>query len=423
MTAPVLDSAWQDLTSRGERQRMQPLRVGLISLDGVVAARPRYGRSDTGGQVRFVLAIARVLVDAGHTVDVITRRTSHRSRSEVDISRRVRLVRASVGPAQLLPKEQVAAHVVDSAHRLELDDYDVLWSHYWTSGQAVAAAVGDALPHIFTPYSVSQVKARRMQGVPGSVPKARGSAEKTAMGSASLVTALTETQARELRQFNPGMEVLTVRPPVEETFQSGYATKHGESGPIGALGRIDPSKGFDLLIEAYARRRSELPHLEIALCDNWTSGERKYIAQLAGVAKSLDIDIRSVLVPRVKEADLKAWLQAHSVIAVPSRHESLGLVALEALAAGVPLVLTEAGELAAELEMAWPFAARPENADLFSSALYELTHRLDMHREELDRLSRRVRLLFSYRLLAEQASSAVAAALRVPVRRPTSETS
>jgi len=96
----------------------------------------------------------------------------------------------------------------------------------------------------------------------------------------------------------------------------------GQVRTVLAIGRLVPQKGFDLLVQAMA----ELPELELLIV-----GEGPDASRLRGPRIAL----------RGWVSDVPALLAQAELLVVPSRWEGFGLVAVEAMAAGVPLIASD----------------------------------------------------------------------------------
>ncbi|HVC93753.1 MAG TPA: glycosyltransferase [Pirellulales bacterium] len=111
-----------------------PKRIMMISTHGHVSASPEFGRADTGGQVVYVLEVAKQLARAGCQVDILTRRIGGRPQIE-PVAAGVRVLAFRCGGEKFIPKEALCDHIpewVDSAAsfiRRERLRYDVINSH------------------------------------------------------------------------------------------------------------------------------------------------------------------------------------------------------------------------------------------------------------------------------------------------------
>ena len=160
---------------------------------------------------------------------------------------------------------------------------------------------------------------------------------------ARTVIAISDAVATQLDQAN----VLVVRDEVDpEVFNPKHAGRFRERAGIpddvalvGSVGRLDTWKGFDTLIEAFSVIRQARPAAELVVAGPTVPGKEGYAAQLETTARSLD----GVhwLGPRGDVAELMA--DCDVFVAVSSEPEPYGLVLVEALACGTPVVAGDAG--------------------------------------------------------------------------------
>jgi glycosyltransferase involved in cell wall biosynthesis len=103
---------------------------------------------------------------------------------------------------------------------------------------------------------------------------------------------------------------------------------------------LEPRKGLDVLLAAMAERPGTLPPLVVAGQAGWGGVRPDVLARELGLAPD-----QVVLLGRVPDADLAAVLHGAAVLVAPSRAEGFGLPVLEAMAAGVPVVSSDAPAL------------------------------------------------------------------------------
>ena len=144
-------------------------RIALVSTHGYVAAHPPLGAADTGGQVVYVLELAKKLAQLGHKVDIFTRRFE--DQPEIDeVDENVRVVRIPCGGPDFIPKEYLHRHLAEWNEKalrwIKREDLTYLFinSHYWDAGVA-GQRLSEALhvPHIHTPHSLGMWKKRQME--------------------------------------------------------------------------------------------------------------------------------------------------------------------------------------------------------------------------------------------------------------------
>jgi D-inositol-3-phosphate glycosyltransferase len=107
------------------------------------------------------------------------------------------------------------------------------------------------------------------------------------------------------------------------------------------VGRIEPLKGIDVLIEAAAKVDGAFRVLVVG--GDGKDAERK--ERLSVLASALGLKDRITFIDAVPHADLPLYYNAADICVVPSYYESFGLVALEAMACGVPVVASRVGGL------------------------------------------------------------------------------
>lgn len=162
---------------------------------------------------------------------------------------------------------------------------------------------------------------------------------------ASRVLVCSAATARE----TPGLGRATVVPnPVDERFFKAAAPAPPDVGAAGeplvvTVGRIHPDKGLDVLLDAVALARREVPGLRLAVAGEPTPGAAGYREALVRKAASLGLDEAVVWCGYL--ASPERLLAAASAYVQASRHEPFGIAAAEAMACGLPVVVTDTGGL------------------------------------------------------------------------------
>jgi glycosyltransferase involved in cell wall biosynthesis len=111
---------------------------------------------------------------------------------------------------------------------------------------------------------------------------------------------------------------------------AGWRERRG-SNVLAAVGRLVPQKGFDLLLPAFAEIAPRFPDWTLVI---WGEGEKR--AQLEQQRDSLGLRDR-VRLPGVSDRP-GAWVETADAFVLSSRYEGWGIVLLEAMAAGLPVV-------------------------------------------------------------------------------------
>lgn len=337
------------------------MRVAILSLHTSPLA-PLGGR-ETGGMNVYVRHVAACLARAGVEVDVFTRRTDS-STPEVQPLEGARLIQVSAGPPAHVEKEGLVGHVEEFARAIEAFrarealEYDLIHSHYW-----LAVEAGDALarcwhvPHVAMFHTLGDVKLRARASEHES--PARLEAERRLVHSVDHIVAATQHERQLLKQLyrvspqrvaviplGVDLEAFRPRPRAEARAALGLPTQERGEGHLHvvlAVGRIEPLKGFDILIRALAEM-TERDHVRLIIVggDDRAATE---IARLRAVASEVGVAGDVTFAGAIPHEQLQTYYTAADVVAVPSFYESFGLVAVEALASGVPVVASRVGGL------------------------------------------------------------------------------
>lgn len=319
----------------------------------------RAGTRDTGGMNVYLRELSLALGRRGHQVDLFTRRNVPSSKEEVALGPGARLIYVFAGPSApvdkyLLPPlmEQFAAGV-ESFRRRAQQQYDLVFSHYWVSGLAgrLLAQAWQA-PHLVMFHTLGALKNAALHEPPE--PRERLVAESLlARESRAVVVAAEREREGLIRCLGVPPEKVAVVPCGVNFFRFRPRQREEARRLIGlpggrlilAVGRIDPVKGLDLLLEAFSMLPASAEvRLLIVGGDEHSQAEA---ARLCRLAKRLEVAGRVYFAGAVDHRKMPAYYSAADVLVIASRYESFGMIALEALACGTPVVATPVGGLPA----------------------------------------------------------------------------
>jgi len=358
----------------GRRRADQPHRVAMLSVHTSPLEQP--GTGDAGGLNVYVVETAKRLAARGTEVEIFTRATSSDQPPIAPLAPGVQVRHVVAGPFEGLSKNDLpgqlcafAAGVMRVEARQEPGWYGLIHSHYWLSGQVGwLAADRWQTPLVHTMHTMAKVKNAALAEGDAPEPAVRIIGEQQVVDAADRLIANTSAEAGELIELygaDPG-RVAVVPPGVDlETFSPG-----GPEGRLAAraalglpaegrivlfVGRIQPLKAPDILVEAVARLRSQgiggdpagtgdTPVLLVVLGGPSGTG-LEHPEQLAELTTALGLDDVVQFHPPVPRTVLAQWYRAADLVAVPSYNESFGLVAIEAQACGTPVVAAAVGGL------------------------------------------------------------------------------
>ena len=328
------------------------------------------GSGDAGGLNVYVVETAKRLAQRGISVDIFTRRTSAALSEQVELAPGVTVYHIAAGPYEGLGKEDLpgqlcafAAGMMRVGASKPEGHYDLVHSHYWLSGQVGwLAADRWNVPLIHTMHTMARVKNASLAEGDTPEPLGREIGEEQVVQAATWLVANTPGERQELidlyhadpdkvKVVQPGVD-LEMFSPVSRDEKHALREKLGipiTDDVILFVGRIQPLKAPDVLVKAVAKivaddpgRRHNL-HLVIAGGPSG-NGMAKPLA-LQALARELGVKDVVDFIPPLDRPQLADWFHAADVVAVPSHSESFGLVAIEASAAGTPVVAAAVGGL------------------------------------------------------------------------------
>jgi len=338
-------------------------RVAMISLHTSPLDQP--GTGDAGGMNVYVTELSKQLAARGIAVEIYTRATSSKLPPTVEAHDGVLVHHVHAGPFEGLSKNELpgqlcvfAREVLRAEARHPEGWYDVIHSHYWLSGQ-VGALVRDrwGVPLVHSMHTMAKVKNALLADGDTPEPEGRVIGEEQVVVSSDMLIANTDIEAKQLIELydaDPG-NVEVVHPGVD---LSVFAARAGSRPRLGLpedavvlmfAGRIQPLKAPDVLLRAVALMLEQDPSLRsrvvVPVVGGPSGSGLEHPESMAELATSLGIADVVRFVPPVAQAELADWYAAATLVCVPSYNESFGLVAVEAQAAGTPVVAAAVGGL------------------------------------------------------------------------------
>lgn len=152
---------------------------------------------------------------------------------------------------------------------------------------------------------------------------------------------------------------------------SAFRTRHGlDDGKIVMwMGRLVASKGGELLVSAFAQAAQAYPDLRLVLAGPDTGNCRP---SLENLARALGVDGRLVFTGMIEGEEKLQALGAADLFAFPSESENFGLAALEAMASGVPVLLSPGVSIAADIAAAGAGKVVRRDVASWSGAIMEM---------------------------------------------------
>ena len=328
------------------------MNIAIISFHGCPVA--RLGEKDTGGMNVYVLNLAKELGELGHTVDVFTRFHDPSDPRKVDMGSGATLIHVEAGPIGQ-QKSDLPMYIdefvanVSATEKSERRSYDIIHSNYWLSGK-----VGSILsrrwkiPHVVTFHTLAKTKLRARVGESES--DLRISVEQEVMRESTDILVLTRAEKMDLENlYGISQEKVSVIPAGGDTdifypvpkLQARVGLGLPDKETVMYAGRVEPIKGLDILLDSF-KILNETRDVHLVVVGGSLSGDRELDA-LRQRSKQLGILEKITFAGSVNQSELGRYYSAADVFVLPSHYESFGLVALEAMACGTPVVASRVG--------------------------------------------------------------------------------
>ncbi len=339
--------------------------IALISDHGDPAA--EIGKEQAGGQNVYVRQVGEALAKLGWQVDMFTRKVNPDDAAVVQHSPHCRTIRLTAGPESFIHRDVVFDHMPAFLEAFQAFqsksgmNYPLVHTNYWMSawvGLQLKAQNNVQLVHTY--HSLGAIKYHTTQQRP-AIATTRLAIEQQILEQANCVVATSPQEEESLRQLvsadgtvkvipcGTDIDNFHVIPKAEARAKLGLAI---QDAVVLYVGRFDPRKGIETLVRACALMQADDATFDPARLrlvivggsdadqpDGW---ERDRIQQLV---QELGLTQQTLFAGRVGHDLLPLYYTAADVCAIPSHYEPFGLVAIEAMACGTPVVASDVGGL------------------------------------------------------------------------------
>jgi D-inositol-3-phosphate glycosyltransferase len=352
-----------------QQNRTAVRRVAMLSVHTCPLA--LLGGKKTGGMNVYVRDFSRELGRQGIQVDVFTRSQDDcQPMIKHDLGYGGRVIHIPAGPEKPLPLVEVGDYLEEFAqgvfHFTESESlrYDLIHSHYWLSG-LVAEKLRQGwgpIPIIQMFHTLGHMKNRIARSRKEQVSQARIDGEMHVTEIVDRIIAATPAEEAQLNWLYeadmskvvivpPGVDLERFQPIPQEVAKKRVGIPNHHQN-IMFVGRIEPLKGVDTLLQAIALIQNRHPDLVENVCvaiiggDPWAESPDAEMARLQTLRSQLDIHDLVTFLGAKDQDILPNYYAAAEMVIMPSHYESFGMVALEAMAMGKPVIASEVGGLA-----------------------------------------------------------------------------
>jgi len=343
-------------------------RIAMLSTHGYFDPIPQLGRTDTGGQVVYVLELAKAISKLGIKVDIYTR-WFDKTLKQIDPVPGypdVNVIRIHSGPWEFIPKEYIYEVLPELIENMKLFieennfEYDLYHGHYVDAG-IVTIAVAKAFdkPAYFTAHSLGAWKRDQMGGDPDEMEKKFNFNHRIAEEirifkavNAQTVTSILQLEKLEklydfyadnIVDIPPGVDIHTYHLPSEEDKKkkTDLPEKY-----IFCISRIDTNKGHDFLLNAFDFVRKEIKDVDLVIGGGSPNPKQREIGLYDKMRKIINekgMEDRVRLIGYVPDELMPTYYQQSEMFVLPSLFEPFGMTTQEAMACGRPVVASMFG--------------------------------------------------------------------------------
>jgi glycosyltransferase involved in cell wall biosynthesis len=336
-------------------------RIALISVHGDPAI--EIGREEAGGQNVYVRQVGEALSQLGWQVDMFSRKISVDQEDIVQHNPRCRTIRLTAGPVEFVPRDNGFKYLpqfVEELLKFQKETgfkYELVHTNYWLSswvGLQLKQIQGSKQVHTY--HSLGIVKYNTIENIP-LVASQRLAVEKEVLETAERIVATSPQEKQHMRTLVSQQGNIDIIPCGTDIRRFGSVDRDTARAALGIdpdakvvlyVGRFDPRKGIETLVRAV--RESQFfgdEKLKLIIGGGSTPGnsDGRERDRIEGIVKELGMGECTVFPGLLKQEILPNYYAAADVCVIPSHYEPFGLVAVEAMASGTPVIASDVGGL------------------------------------------------------------------------------
>ncbi|YAF98596.1 MAG: glycosyltransferase family 4 protein [Nodularia sp. CChRGM 3473] len=410
-------------------------RIALISVHGDPAI--EIGKEEAGGQNVYVRHVGEALAQLGWQVDMFTRKVSEEQNTIVQFSENCRTIRLVAGPVEFVPRDNLLEHVpefLDNFLKFQKENnitYQLVHTNYWHSswvGMQLKKIQGTKQVHTY--HSLGAVKYKTIEKIP-LIASQRLAVEQEVLETAERIVATSPQEQEHMRSLVSTKGNIDIIPCGTDIRLFGAIDRQTARADLRIdpdtklvlyVGRFDPRKGIETLVRAV--NESQLRgnnHLKLIIGGGSTPGNSDGIERdrIENIINELGTRDFTTLPGRLSQEILPTYYAAADVCVVPSHYEPFGLVAIEAMASGTPVVASDVGGLQfTVVPEVTGLLAPPQDVAAFATAIDRILLN-PQWRDELGKAGRkRVETKFSWDGVATQLGELYTQLLQQPAKEP-----
>lgn len=335
--------------------------IALISVHGDPAI--EIGKEEAGGQNVYVRQVGEALSKQGWQVDMFTRKADALDPSIVQHTPNCRTIRLTAGPEEFVPRDNLFEYLpefVNQFLKFEKESgikYPIIHTNYWLSswvGMQLKKVQGSQQVHTY--HSLGAVKYKSVTTVP-LIASTRLAVEKAVLETAERIVATSPQEKEHMRSLVSQKGNIDIIPCGTDIRRFGAINQKQARAKLGIapeskvvlyVGRFDFRKGIETLVRAVGRSQLRNdPNLTLIIGGGSRPGQSDGIERdrIESIVGELGMREMTIFPGRLGEDCLQDYYAAADVCVVPSHYEPFGLVAIEAMASGTPVIASDVGGL------------------------------------------------------------------------------
>ncbi len=355
------------------------------------------GSRESGGQNVFIYYLALHLARLGAKVDVYTRWSRVNKKEVVQINNNLRIIRIKAGPKRYISRDDFINVVGEFTKNIirfikqEKLQYDIIHSNHWYSGLAgLEVARLYSIPHIFVFHAIGKIRYEKLKELKNEASderlfKVRQEAETRIVNGVTKVIATSPIERDNVKRiFNlssskikiitEGVDTKIFRPISTNVARKTLGlTNHKKI--VLYVGRLEWRKGIGTLLYAFRLVNEKNPDTRLYIIGGGNSKTTKQLdapekVRLHALIQKLGLTRKVKFLGPKEQKKLYLYYGAADVCVVPSYYEFFGIVPLESMACGTPVVASKTGGLKyTVLDEATGYLAKTRDAKSFSEKI------------------------------------------------------
>ncbi|MFB2934104.1 glycosyltransferase family 4 protein [Aerosakkonemataceae cyanobacterium BLCC-F154] len=414
--------------------------IALISVHGDPAI--EIGKEEAGGQNVYVRQVGKALAQKGWLVDMFTRKANSQQATIVQHSPNCRTIRLTAGPEEFVPRDDIFAYLPEFVNKFlqfQQDNqinYSLVHTNYWLS-----AWVGMQLKktldvkQVHTYHSLGAVKYKSVTTIP-MIATTRLGTEKAVLESADRIVATSPQEREHMRSLVSQKGEIDIIPCGTDISHFGSISREAAREKLGIdretqiilyVGRFDKRKGIETLVRAVGQSETRKNNqLKLIIGGGFRPGhsDGKEHDRIAKIVNELGLNDITIFPGRLSREALPIYYTAADLTVVPSHYEPFGLVTIEAMACGTPVIGSDVGGLQFTIKPeVTGLLCPPKDSAAFAVAIDRILSQPKWRNELGINARKRVQEMFSWDGVASQLSNLYLDLIKQPVAKELSTVS